>query len=76
VKAGRAGLVVDDVAEVVTLDEAQLAPLPAAGDEALAGVAELGGRLILVLDAERLLAGVQLAAKPKRAPRTRRARQG
>jgi purine-binding chemotaxis protein CheW len=72
VKAGRVGLVVDEVAEVLTVDAERIAAVPAAGDDALAGIAELDGRLIIVLDAERLLAGAQLAAKPKRAARRTR----
>ena len=64
VKAGLAGLVVDEVAEVLTVDAERIAPVPGAGDDALAGIADLGGRLILVLDAERVLAGARLAARP------------
>jgi chemotaxis signal transduction protein len=69
VKAGRAGFVVDEVAEVLTVDAERIGAVPGAGDDALAGIAELDGRLILVLDAERALAGAQPAAKPKRAAR-------
>jgi purine-binding chemotaxis protein CheW len=72
VKAGRAGLVVDEVAEVLTVAAERIGAVPGAGDDALAGIAELDGRLILVLDAERVLAGVELAAKPKRAGRRTR----
>jgi purine-binding chemotaxis protein CheW len=71
VKAGRVGLVVDEVAEVLTVDGGSIAPVPGAGDDALAGIAELDGRLILVVDAERALAGAELAAKPKRPARRR-----
>jgi purine-binding chemotaxis protein CheW len=73
--AGLAGIVVDDVAEVLAVEEARVEPLPAAGDDALAGVVDLGGRLLVVLDVQRLLAGVELAGKPGRAPaRARRAK--
>jgi purine-binding chemotaxis protein CheW len=64
VKAGRAGLVVDEVAEVLTLDAERIGAVPGAGDDALAGIAELDGRLILVLDAERVLARAKPAARP------------
>jgi purine-binding chemotaxis protein CheW len=64
VEAGRVGLVVDEVAEVLTVDAERIGAVPGAGDDALCGIAEVDGRLVLVLDAERLLAGAQLAARP------------
>ena len=73
--AAPAGLVVDDVAEVLAIEDALLEPIPGAGDEALAAVVNLGGRLLVVLDTEQLFAGVDLGPKPGRAaPRTRRTR--
>jgi purine-binding chemotaxis protein CheW len=71
VEAGPAGLVVDEVAEVVGVDEERISALPGAADEALTGIAELDGRLIVVLDAERLLAGVELAPRLSRRRSTR-----
>jgi purine-binding chemotaxis protein CheW len=72
--AGLAGIVVDDVAEVLAVEESLLEPLPAAGDDALAAVVNLGGRLLVVLDVDRLLAGIELAGKPKPKPRRAPAR--
>jgi purine-binding chemotaxis protein CheW len=51
-----AGLVVDDVTEVLTVALSQIEEIPAAGADGCAGaVAKLGERLVLLLDAAELL---------------------
>jgi purine-binding chemotaxis protein CheW len=56
---GRAGVLVDAVDEVVTVPDAQLAPVPVAVRTPwLRAIARLGEDLVMVLEPERLLAGV------------------
>jgi purine-binding chemotaxis protein CheW len=57
-----AGVVVDDVDEVLTIDEEQLDAVPAAGSEAIDGIVKIDDRLIILLDLETLFGGVDLAA--------------
>lgn len=49
------GIVVDGVAEVLTLDAAQIGPSPAGDGGTVAGVARRGDRLIVLLDADGIL---------------------
>jgi purine-binding chemotaxis protein CheW len=62
------GILVDHVSEVLELREADIEPPPAFGPELrrefLAGMVNLGGRFVLLLDAGRLLEGEALAAIP------------
>ncbi len=86
VPGGHAGVLVDAVDRVVTVPEAQLAPVPAeVRSPWLSAIARLGDELVMVLEPERLLAGVvepptakpaaprKPAAKPA-APRKRAAK--
>lgn len=57
-----AGVVVDDVDEVLTIDETQLDSVPAAGTEAIDGIVKIDDRLIILLDLESLFGGIDLAA--------------
>jgi purine-binding chemotaxis protein CheW len=57
-----AGVVVDDVDEVLTIDEDQLDAVPAAGTEAIDGIVKIDDRLIILLDLESLFGGIDLAA--------------
>ena len=57
-----AGVVVDDVDEVLTIDESQLDSVPAAGTEAIDSIVKIDDRLIILLDLESLFGGVDLAA--------------
>jgi len=73
---GQAGVLVDAVDSVLTVPEDRLAPVPAeVRSPWLEAIARLGDELVMVLDPERLLAGVvaapELAPEParKRAPR-------
>jgi purine-binding chemotaxis protein CheW len=57
-----AGVVVDDVDEVLTIDENQLDAVPAAGTEAIDGIVKIDDRLIILLDLETLFGSIDLAA--------------
>ena len=62
---GAAGLIVDEVTQVLTVDDAQVEPPPGTDAPHVRGVAKVDDRLILLLDPEQLLAelaGVALAA--------------
>ncbi|MGE4426883.1 MAG: chemotaxis protein CheW [Solirubrobacteraceae bacterium] len=53
---GQVGIVVDDVTEVLTVDTAQIEPAPMAA-AAVAGIAQVGERLVVVLDTGALFGG-------------------
>jgi purine-binding chemotaxis protein CheW len=57
-----AGVVVDDVDEVLTIEEDQLDAVPAAGTEAIDGIVKIDDRLIILLDLDSLFGGIDLAA--------------
>src|SRR5581483_1813743 len=57
-----AGVVVDDVKEVLTVTSDQVEGVPAGGGEAIDGIAKIDDRLVVLLDAEGLFADVDLAA--------------
>jgi purine-binding chemotaxis protein CheW len=54
-----AGIVVDDVEEVLTLDESSFDELPAVGDPLVDKVAKLDDRLVIVLRAEHVFGGAE-----------------
>ncbi len=60
VPAGAAGLIVDSVREVLTVDAAQLDRVTFTDDAAVTGIAKLGERLVVLLDAPSALAGAGL----------------
>jgi purine-binding chemotaxis protein CheW len=71
VEAGshRAGVIVDDVAQVLTIDEGDLEELPsAAEDELLEAIAKVDDRLIVLLDLDGLVAAGRRDAAPAAAP--------
>ena len=57
-----AGVVVDDVDEVLTIDEDDLDAVPAAGTEAIDGIVKIDDRLIILLDLDSLFGGLELTA--------------
>ena len=57
-----AGVVVDDVDEVLTVDPSQLDSVPAAGTDAIDSIVKIDDRLIILLDLESLFGGIDLAA--------------
>jgi purine-binding chemotaxis protein CheW len=52
-----AGVVVDDVEEVITIDAEQLDDAPLAGGRAIDGIAKVGDRLVVLLDPEGIVGG-------------------
>jgi purine-binding chemotaxis protein CheW len=63
---GPAGLIVGDVREVITIAPEQLDDVKVTNDPAVTGIAKLGERLVVLLDAPAALAGAELA--PARPP--------
>jgi purine-binding chemotaxis protein CheW len=57
-----AGVVVDDVDEVLTVDPSELDAVPAAGNDAIDGIVKIDDRLIILLDLDTLFGGAELAA--------------
>ncbi len=59
---GTAGVIVDDVAEVLTVSSEQLENVPTAETAYVEAVAKVGERLAILLNPDGLFAGVQIAA--------------
>jgi purine-binding chemotaxis protein CheW len=60
--AGTAGVIVDDVEEVLTVTSEQLENVPTADAAYVDAIAKMGERLAILLNPDGLLAGVQIAA--------------
>jgi purine-binding chemotaxis protein CheW len=60
--AGTAGVIVDDVDEVLTVHPEQLEDVPTADSAYVDAVVRIGDRLAILLDPDGLFAGVQIAA--------------
>ena len=56
--AGTAGVIVDEVEEVLTVGADQLDEVPGAGSDAIDAIAKIDDRLVVLLTPDRLLAGV------------------
>ena len=56
--AGTAGVVVDEVEEVLTISTDQLDEVPGAGSDAIDGIAKMDDRLIILLSPDRLLSAM------------------
>jgi purine-binding chemotaxis protein CheW len=56
-----AGVIVDDVDEVLTIEDSQLDAVPAAGTEAIDGIVKIDDRLIILLELDTLFGGMELA---------------
>lgn len=56
-EVGTAGVVVDEVEEVLTVEAGQLDEIPGAGSDAIDAIAKIDDRLVVLLNPERLLAG-------------------
>ncbi|HEU4656505.1 MAG TPA: chemotaxis protein CheW [Capillimicrobium sp.] len=54
-----AGVIVDDVEEVLTVEAEQLDTVPAAGDPAIEAIAKIDQRLVVLLDPVGLFGGVE-----------------
>src|SRR4051812_43889602 len=57
---GTAGVIVDDVEEVLTLDGEQLDAAPAAGTDLIEGIAKIGDRLVVLLSPDGIFAGTRI----------------
>ena len=60
--AGLAGVIVDDVEEVMTVSEADLDVAPAAGRELIESIAKVGDRLVVLLAPQGIFGGDELSA--------------
>jgi purine-binding chemotaxis protein CheW len=61
-ETGTAGVIVDDVEEVITVEAAQLESVPAAGAAFIEAIAKIDDRLIVLLNTSGVFAGVEIAA--------------
>jgi purine-binding chemotaxis protein CheW len=59
-ESGTAGVTVDEVEEVLTLDEGQLDAVPGAGTEFIEAVAKIGDRLVVLLNSDGIFAGTRI----------------
>jgi purine-binding chemotaxis protein CheW len=57
---GTAGIIVDDVSEVLTVEAGRLDPLPAGRTDFMTAIAKLDERLVVVLDPQRLFEDLDL----------------
>jgi purine-binding chemotaxis protein CheW len=57
-----AGVVVGEVEEVLTIEEAQIDAAPTAGTDCIDGIAKLDDRLVVLLRPDGIFAGLELAA--------------
>ena len=60
-QSGSAGVVVDDVDEVLTIEESQLGEVPVAGAGFIEAIAKIGDRLVVLLDPDGIFADTELA---------------
>ena len=58
---GTAGVIVDEMQEVLTVDESQLDAVPSAGTDFIEGVAKIDDRLVVLLNPNGIFAGVEMA---------------
>ena len=61
-QTGTAGVIVDDVEEVMTVEDSQLEDVPTADATYVDAIAKLGDRLAILLNPDGLLAGLDIAA--------------
>ena len=59
---GTAGVIVDEVEEVLTVEAAQLDTVPAAGTDFIDAIAKIDDRLIVMLNPEGIFSGVEFSA--------------
>jgi purine-binding chemotaxis protein CheW len=57
-----AGVIVDEVEEVLTVDETQLDAVPGTASDLIKGVAKVGDRLVVLLDPGAIFAGAEVQA--------------
>jgi purine-binding chemotaxis protein CheW len=59
---GTAGVIVDEVEEVLTVEGNELDTVPAAGTEFIDAIAKIGDRLVILLNPDGIFSGIGLAA--------------
>jgi purine-binding chemotaxis protein CheW len=59
---GTAGVIVDDVEEVLTVDETQLDSVPGTGSELSEAIAKVDDRLVILLNPDGVFEGVEFSA--------------
>jgi purine-binding chemotaxis protein CheW len=59
---GTAGVIVDQVEEVLTVEPEQIDDVPGAGKEFIEAIAKIGDRLVILLDADGIFTDRELAA--------------
>jgi purine-binding chemotaxis protein CheW len=59
---GTAGVIVDEVEEVLTVESNQLDGVPAAGTDFIDAIAKINDRLVILLNPEGIFSGVEFAA--------------
>ena len=60
--SGTAGVIVDDVEEVLTVDDEQLDAVPAAGSDFIEAIAKIDDRLVVLLNPDGIFAGIDISA--------------
>jgi purine-binding chemotaxis protein CheW len=58
---GAAGVIVDDVQEVITVDEQQVDEVPFAGADFIEAIAKVDTRLLVMLNPDGIFSGVEIA---------------
>jgi purine-binding chemotaxis protein CheW len=61
-RSGSAGIVVDDVDEVLTIEEEQLDGVPVSGADFIEAIAKVGDRLVVLLNPDGIFTGTEIAA--------------
>jgi purine-binding chemotaxis protein CheW len=59
---GTAGVIVDQVEEVLTVEQEQIDEVPGAGKDFIEAIAKIGDRLVILLDADGIFTDLELAA--------------
>src|SRR4051812_23424938 len=59
---GTAGVIVDQVEEVLTVEQEQIDDVPGAGKEFIEAIAKIGDRLVILLDADGIFTDFEAAA--------------
>lgn len=59
---GTAGVIVDQVEEVLTVEAEQIDEVPGAGKEFIEAIVKIGDRLVILLDADGIFTDLELAA--------------
>ena len=60
--SGTAGVIVDDVEEVLTVEDTQLDSVPGAGSELIEAIAKFDDRLVILLNPDGVFQGVEFSA--------------